>query len=95
MREVITLAAALTTLSVIPAGAAHAEGWCGYPAREKAMIECGYSSANECESAMGKGGMCFVDPDYALNWKARSAMPRIASAHSRNSGNPGTPVIFW
>jgi len=73
MRQAITLAAALAALSVVPAGAAHAEGWCGYAARVKAMIECGYSSANECESAMGKGGMCFIDPNYALN--VRRAAP--------------------
>jgi len=83
MRQAIILAAALTALSVIPAGAAHAEGWCGYPAREKAMIECGYSSASECESAMGKGGMCFIDPNYALNGRPgapTTAMPATAAA---------------
>ncbi len=50
-------------------GSAHAEGWCGYAARDKSMIECGYSTAAECESVIGKGGMCFVDPDYAANVK--------------------------
>jgi hypothetical protein len=64
MRWGIIFAAALTTTS---ATGAQAEGWCGYAAREKATIECGYSSAAECATATGKGGMCFVDPDYASN----------------------------
>jgi hypothetical protein len=63
--------------TVMTATGARAEGWCGYAAREKSIIECGYSSATECETAIGKGGMCFVDPDYALN--ERRAMPAIAS----------------
>ncbi|MGA3307286.1 MAG: hypothetical protein ABSD08_01555 [Xanthobacteraceae bacterium] len=74
MRCGVVLVAALT---VMTATGAHAEGWCGYAAREKSIIECGYSSATECETAIGKGGMCFVDPDYALN--ERRAMPAIAS----------------
>jgi hypothetical protein len=57
-------------LTAIPA--AQAEEWCGYAAREKSLIECGYSSVNECQSALGKGGMCFVDPDTALNRKSRT-----------------------
>lgn len=55
------------TLIALSATAARAEGWCGYAARAKALIECGYSSAADCENAIGKGGMCFPDPDYALN----------------------------
>ena len=58
-----------TALTVMMTTAVHAEGWCGYAAAAKSMIECGYSSAAECENAIGKGGMCFVDPDYALNVK--------------------------
>jgi hypothetical protein len=64
MRGGIMLASALLLTT---AAGARAEGWCGYAAHAKAMIECGYSSATECESAIGKGGMCFVDPNYALN----------------------------
>ena len=66
----LILATALTALS---ATSAHAEKWCGYAAHANAVIECGYSTAAECESAMGNGGMCFVDPDYALN--SKRAMP--------------------
>ena len=64
MRWEFVLAAALAVLFTANA---HAEDWCGYAARDKALIECGYTSAAECESATGKGGVCFVDPDYALD----------------------------
>ena len=45
----------------------------------KSLIECGYSSVSECQSALGKGGMCFVDPDTALNRKSRTQMQPGAS----------------
>ena len=69
MQSRIIFAAVLT---VMTATAARAEGWCGYAATAKSLIECGYSSAAECENAIGKGGMCFVDPDYAFNVKRRA-----------------------
>jgi hypothetical protein len=70
MRGEIILAAGIILLTAIPA--AQAEDWCGYAAREKSLIECGYSSVSECQSALGKDGMCFVDPDTALNRKGRT-----------------------
>ena len=76
MRRTMTLAASAAVLMAMSATGAQAEGWCGYAAREKSIIECGYSSNAECENAIGKGGMCFVDPDYALNTKR--ATPVIA-----------------
>jgi hypothetical protein len=60
----IVFAAALSFLTLAEAYAAE---WCGYPLHAKSPIECGYSSDTECESAVGKGGVCFVDPEYALN----------------------------
>ena len=66
MRGEIILAGAIM-LMAIPA--AQAQDWCGYSTREKSLIECGYSSARECQSALGKGGMCFVDPETALKGK--------------------------
>jgi len=78
MREATMLAVALT---VISATIARAEDWCGYTAAAKSMIECGYSSVAECESATGKSGMCFIDPDYALNLNRAApttVMPAIA-----------------
>lgn len=76
MRGTMLLAAAAAFL-IIPASGAHAEEWCGYATRANSIIECGYSSDTECENAIGKGGMCFVDPDYALD--TRRATPLIAT----------------
>ncbi len=61
------------TLVVISAGSAassaHADEWCGYATGDNAVIQCGYTTVAQCESAVGKGGTCFVDPDTALNLK--------------------------
>jgi hypothetical protein len=64
MRRGLILTAALTALS---ATGARADEWCGYASHEDAVIECGYTTADQCETAVGKGGMCFVDPDLALD----------------------------
>jgi hypothetical protein len=64
MRHGIILALALTAVS---ATGARADEWCGYASHKDAVVECGYLSAADCENAVGKGGMCFVDPDLALN----------------------------
>jgi Protein of unknown function (DUF3551) len=66
MRNKLLLAGAMVLMAV---PAAQAEEWCGYAARAKSLIECGYSSVGECENAQGKGGMCFVDPEVALDIK--------------------------
>jgi hypothetical protein len=42
-------------------------GMCGYSPRDKSTIECGYTSLTACESALGHAGLCFADPEYALN----------------------------
>ncbi|GEM_PF-1319686 len=67
----IVLATILSTLAVT---AAKAEDWCGYATGDHAVIECGYTTIAGCESAVGKGGMCFVDPDIALNPRHIGAM---------------------
>jgi Protein of unknown function (DUF3551) len=67
MRSAIVLAGAIFLISI---SVAQAEEWCGYAAGQKSLIECGYSSISECQSALGKGGMCFVDPEVALNGKS-------------------------
>ncbi len=77
--------AVFTTLMVMTATGARAEEWCGYAARAKSIIECGYSSAAECESVIGKGGMCFIDPDYAANVK-HAAPATFTPAHLAKSG---------
>jgi hypothetical protein len=64
LRYGIALAAVLTVLS---ATGAKADEWCGYATRDNAVIECGYTTEAQCENAVGKGGMCFVDPDTVLN----------------------------
>jgi hypothetical protein len=62
---------AATTAALLTASAtiAQAEEWCGYKLHDNAVIECGYTTIADCESATGKGGMCFIDPEYALNAK--------------------------
>jgi hypothetical protein len=61
--------AVLATMSVLATttNARADDEWCGYAIKDKAIIECGYSSAQECQNVVGNGGMCFIDPDYALN----------------------------
>ena len=89
MRRGIILAAALMatpftaiSFTVMSATSAHAEDWCGFSARPNAIVQCGYSSLERCESAVGsgKGAMCFVNPDVTLN--SRGAAPVIAKKHS-------------
>lgn len=69
MRSGFVLTAAATILAATAASmtGAHADEWCGYGTKDHSVIECGYTSNVECENATGKGGMCFIDPDYALN----------------------------
>jgi len=67
MRNGIILALTLTALS---ATGARADEWCGYATHKNAVVQCGYMTSADCEDAVGKGGMCFVDPDIALDSKA-------------------------
>jgi len=86
MRYGLVLTAALIAGSAIAvsAGTARADDeWCGYTTDAKSIIECGYSTMAKCEDAVdkgGKGGMCFVDPDYALEIK--HAMPLFRPLHA-------------
>jgi hypothetical protein len=68
----IVLAAALTALS---ASAAKADEWCGYAGRDNAVIECGYTTSADCEDSVGKRGVCFVDPDLALDTRRATKLP--------------------
>ena len=70
----VAIAAALT---IVSSTRASADDWCGYATGDTAVIECGYTTLARCEGAIGKGGMCFVDPDTALNVKR--AMPAAAT----------------
>jgi hypothetical protein len=81
MRSGFALAAAATILAATAASmtSAQADEWCGYGAKDHSVIECGYTSNVECENATGKGGMCFIDPDYALNVRQRATTLRAAA----------------
>jgi hypothetical protein len=85
MRCGIILAAILMIAS---ASGAHAQQWCGYLGRPYSIIQCGYSSLEGCENAVGngKGAMCFVNPDVTLN--SRRATPVIATKHSGVTSRP-------
>jgi hypothetical protein len=83
IRSGLILAAALTALS---ATGAKADEWCGYSHHDDALVECGYATSASCESAVGKGGMCFVDPDIALNaQKSKRAVPSLITKTSARS----------
>jgi hypothetical protein len=51
----------------------------GYLGRPYSIIQCGYSSLEGCENAVGngKGAMCFVNPDVTLN--SQRATPVFAT----------------
>ena len=76
MRYGLIFAAALAAAAaaISTTGARADDEWCGYATGDKALIECGYSSVAQCENAVGKGGVCFVDPEYALKTKRPSAV---------------------
>jgi hypothetical protein len=81
MRFRIVIAAAAIALS---ATGAQADEWCGYTTQPDAVIECGYTTASDCTTAVGKGGMCFVDPDIAQN--TRLYTPLDAKKQPANPG---------
>lgn len=56
MRNEIILAAAL---ALVPVSGAEAQIWCGQ--RANGTIQCGYSNRAECEKAVGKKAMCFIN----------------------------------
>jgi hypothetical protein len=79
MRYGLILAAALAAAAAAAMSTTSARAddeWCGYATGDKAMIECGYSSVAQCQNAVGQGGMCFVDPEYALKTKRPTKLDR-------------------
>jgi hypothetical protein len=66
-------------LVAMAAGGAHAEEYCGFNPHPGSIVECGYSSREGCENAIGKGAMCFVNPYIALNTR-RGAPLNFSSA---------------
>jgi hypothetical protein len=77
------IAATVVVLGLGTTGGAQAGAWCGSTAHDKAVIECGYTTAARCESAVGKGGLCFVDPYTAMN--AARALPAALKIFSRDT----------
>jgi hypothetical protein len=89
MRYRIILAAALMAvpaMTLSATGARADDEWCGYTTKDNAMIECGYTTSAQCETAVGKGGMCFVDPDYALNFER--VTPAVATPSRPDLSRP-------
>jgi hypothetical protein len=76
---IILAAAALAALPLagIAASGAQAEEYCGFNPKPGSIVECGYSSFEGCENAIGKGAMCFVNPYLVLN--TRRSAPVFAS----------------
>lgn len=80
MRCGIVLSAAVTAFAAMafttfsPTGA-QAQQWCGFNPHPGAMVQCGYSSQQGCESAIGKGAMCYINPYLVEN--TRRALPLI------------------
>jgi hypothetical protein len=77
MRCGIIAAAALAamTFTSVSATGAHAQQWCGFESHLGAIVQCGYSSEQGCENAIGKGAMCFINPYLVMNerwpeWRA-------------------------
>jgi Protein of unknown function (DUF3551) len=78
MRYGIVAAAALTAVlaAALSSTGAQAEQWCGYAAaQDNALIQCGYSTVADCQTATGKGGTCFVDPYLALRTRRPAVLP--------------------
>jgi hypothetical protein len=71
MGSIVIAAGAIVALLTVPATAVQAQEWCGYGLHDKSIIECGYSSLADCESTTGKDGVCFVDPELALDTSRR------------------------
>jgi hypothetical protein len=72
MQGAIGLAAIVALLSATAAKA----DWCGAMAHDNAMVECGYATVADCQKSVGKGGVCFVDPDVALRGGKPAAVKR-------------------
>ena len=75
MRYGIVLAAAFLAagFTAMSPTRAHAQQWCGFSTKPGSIVQCGYSSLEGCENAIGKGAMCFVNPYLGMN--ERRTMP--------------------
>lgn len=64
-------AAAAMAFTTFSATGAQAQQWCGFSAHPNAMVQCGYTSQQGCENAIGKGAMCFINPYLVMNEKSQ------------------------
>lgn len=83
MRCGLILAAGLMAIplaALSSADSAHAQQYCGFNPHPGSIVECGYSSREGCENAIGKGAMCFVSPYIALDTR-RAAPSAISGPH--------------
>jgi hypothetical protein len=78
MRCGIILAAACMAipLSALSATSAQAQQYCGFTAHLGAIVQCGYSTLEGCENAIGKGAMCFINPYLVLNERRAPLLAR-------------------
>jgi uncharacterized protein DUF3551 len=74
----IAFAAAVMAMPLATASATgvHAEEYCGFTPHLGAMVQCGYTSLQGCENAIGKGAMCFVNPYLVLNERRATPVSR-------------------
>jgi Protein of unknown function (DUF3551) len=63
----VPASAALATPSATAAPSPQPQQYCGFNPKPGSLVECGYSSRQSCETAIGKGAMCFVNPYIAMN----------------------------
>jgi Protein of unknown function (DUF3551) len=78
---IITAALAATAFTGASATAAQAQQWCGFTAQKGAIVQCGYSSQQGCENAVGKGAMCFINPYLVMNERA----PRLEQTTTQHA----------
>jgi len=78
---IVTAALAATAFTGASATAAQAQQWCGFTAQKGAIVQCGYSSQQGCENAVGKGAMCFINPYLVFNERA----PRLEQTATRHA----------
>lgn len=71
----VTAALAAMAFTGMSATGAQAQPWCGFTAHLGAIVQCGYSSQQACENAVGKGAMCFINPYLVMN--ERSPQPEL------------------
>jgi hypothetical protein len=57
--------------------------YCGFNPHPGSIVECGYSSRESCESAIGKGAMCFINPYIAMNTRRPAALDVFRTRSAR------------